>query len=78
MIFACSFNNAGPSSSGRALARDSRFATSFFEGRRRFLVLVLAFSMRAVRMERLIRRLSFLEEGTWKGSSEWGGVGLRG
>ena len=45
--------------SGKAAARDSRLATSFFDGRLRFLGWALDFSMREIRAERLMIRLSF-------------------
>ena len=47
--------------SGKALARDSRVVTSFFEDRRRFLDAALGFSMRETKAECLIVRLSFFE-----------------
>ena len=47
--------------SGKATARDSRLATNFFEGRRRFLGVALIFSMREMRAECLMVRLSFLD-----------------
>lgn len=46
--------------SGRALARDSRSATSFLDGRLRFLAFGLAFSIRETKDECLMVRLSFL------------------
>ena len=48
--------------SGRAAARDSSVATSFFEGRRRFLDdFALGFSILDRNMDDLMARLSFLE-----------------
>lgn len=47
------------SSSGKALARDSRSATSFFDGRLRFCAFGLAFSILETKDECLIVRLSF-------------------
>jgi len=44
---------------GRASARDSRVATSFLEGRRRFFVLDDDFSIFCTKEECLIVRLSF-------------------
>ena len=47
--------------SGKATARDSRSVTNFFEGRRRFFGVALVFSMREMRAECLMVRLSFLD-----------------
>ena len=47
--------------SGKATARDSRLATNFFEGRRRFFGVALLFSMREMRAECRMVRLSFLD-----------------
>ena len=47
--------------SGKATARDSRLVTNFLEGRRRFFDVTLVFSMREMRAECLIVRLSFLD-----------------
>lgn len=46
---------------GSASASDSRFVTSFLEGRRRFLIVALNFSMRERRTECLMVRLSFFD-----------------
>ena len=48
--------------SGNASAKDSRLVTSFFDGRLRFLTGAFDFSMREIKAECLIIRLSFLVE----------------
>ena len=51
----------GFGASGRATARESRLVTNFFEGLRRFFGVALVFSMREMRAECLMVRLSFLD-----------------
>lgn len=59
---------------GRASASDSRFATSFFEARLRFLTRELVFSILETKAECLIVRLSFLFVA--KPSLSWDFMGL--